>query len=180
MHGVVSLLDSIYSRVVEDLWAELERTFAVEGVYVTPYPHFSYHVAPQYDIARLEAILRHFAFNSTAFRVRTAGLGIFTGGSPVLYIPVVRSPELTHVHATLWQQISQVSSDMQDYYHPDQWIPHITIGFGDMSKDLLPQIIRLLSERDFHWEVTINNLALIFDTGIRQELKSRFDFGKSE
>ncbi len=42
MHGVVSLLDCHYSQVVEDLWAELERRFGVDGVYVTPYPHFSY------------------------------------------------------------------------------------------------------------------------------------------
>jgi hypothetical protein len=33
MHGVVSLLDSHYSQVVEDLWAELERRFGVDGVY---------------------------------------------------------------------------------------------------------------------------------------------------
>lgn len=112
MHGVVSLLDSTYYRVVEDLWAELERAFAVDGVYVTPYPHFSYQVAPQYDIEGLEAILRHFAFNSAAFQVRTTGLGIFTGVSPVLYISVVRSPELTRFHKRLWQKISQVGSGM--------------------------------------------------------------------
>ncbi len=42
MHGIVSLLDDQHYQLVEDLWAELKQEFAVEGVYITPYPHFSY------------------------------------------------------------------------------------------------------------------------------------------
>jgi len=33
-------------------------------------------------------------------------------------------------------------------------------------------------KRNFNWEMTIDNLALIYDTGSKQELKSRFDFNK--
>ena len=54
-------------------------------------------------------------------------------------------------------------------------MPHITIGFGDISKDNLSQIIPFLVERDFNWEITVNNLAFIYDTGTKQEMKSRFD-----
>lgn len=35
-----------------------------------------------------------------------------------------------------------------------------------------------LSERDFNWELTVDHLALIYDTGSKQELRSRFEFGK--
>src|SRR5437660_1432707 len=56
VHGVVSLLEDTYYRQVEDLWAELEREFGVRGVYVTPYPHFSYQIASHYDIEVLEPI----------------------------------------------------------------------------------------------------------------------------
>jgi len=107
------------------------------------------------------------------------GGGVVTGASPVLYIPLVRSPELTHFRETLWLEISEAGSGILGYYHPDQWVPHITIGFGDMSKDILPSVLCLLSERDFHWEITINTLALIYDTGTQQELKARFSFGRS-
>jgi 2'-5' RNA ligase len=175
MHGIVSLIDSKHNQLVEKLWAELKREFSVHGVYVTPYPHFSYHVAQDYDVDKLESVLKRITSNITTFKVRTSGLGIFTGASPVLYIPVVRSQELTQLHAELWQEISPASSGVQEYYHPDQWMPHITIGFGDISKDNLSQIIPFLAERDFNWEITVNNLALIYDTGTKQELKSRFD-----
>jgi hypothetical protein len=76
MHGIVSLLDDRHYQLVENLWAELEREFSIRGVYVTPYPHFSY------------------------------------------------------------------------------------------------------SERNFNWDITVNNIAFIHDNGTHQVLRSRFEFGK--
>ena len=178
MHGIVSLLDNEHYQLVEDLWAELQREFSVQGVYITPYPHFSYRAAQYYDVHELEPILERITSNITTFQVRTGGLGIFTGAHPVLYIPVVRSQELTELHQELWKVIPTADSGVQEYYHPDQWMPHITIGFGDINKDNLSRIIPWLAERAFNWEITINNLALIYDTGTKQELKARFDISK--
>src|SRR6266487_5093776 len=175
MDGIVSFLDSKHNQLIEELWAELEREFSVHGVYVTPYPHFSYHVAQDYDVDKIEPVLQRITSNITTFKVRTSGLSIFTGASPVLYIPVVRSLELTQLHEEIWQEIATASSGEQQYYHPEQWMPHITIGFGDINKENLSQIIPFLAERDFNWEITVNNLALIYDTGTKQEMKSRFD-----
>ncbi len=175
MHGIVSLLDNDHNQLVEELWAELKQEFSVDGVYITPYPHFSYHVAQDYDVDKIEPVLQRITSNIKTFKVRTSGLGVFTGNSPVLYIPVARSLELTQLHEELWQEVATASSGVQQYYHPDQWMPHITIGFGDISKENLSQIIPFLAERDFNWEITVNNLALIYDMGTKQEMKSRFD-----
>lgn len=175
MHAIVSLLDNDHHYLIEDLWAELKREFSVQGVYITPYPHFSYQVAQDYNVDLLRPVLKRITSNITTFKVRTSGLGIFTGASPVLYIPVVRSLELTQLHQELWEETSTSGSGIQEYYHPDQWMPHITIGFGDMDQDNLSHIIPYLVNREFNWEITINNIALIYDTGTKQELKSRFD-----
>lgn len=175
MHGIVTLLDNNHYQLIEDLWAELERGFSVRGVYITPYPHFSYQVAQDYDLGLVESVLKRIASNITTFKVRTSGLGIFTGVSPVLHISIVRSLELTQLHEELWQEIATASSGVQEYYHSDQWMPHITIGSGDINKDNLSQIISFLANRDFHWEITVDNIAVIYDTGTKQELKTRFD-----
>jgi hypothetical protein len=179
MNGIVSLLDKRCYQIVEDLWTELRREFGLKGVYATPYPHFSYHVASHYDTATLESLLQRFAANYTPFEVTTTGLGVFTGVSPVLYIPVARSSELTSMHIALWQKLSTVGCGILDYYHPSQWMPHITIGFGDLNKNSLAEVIRFLSERDFHWEITINNIAFIYDMGVQQKLKVGYQFGTS-
>ena len=163
MHAVFSLLDHKHYQLVKDIWVEMAREFAVSGVYVPSYPHVSYQVARYYNVKSLEPVLRRFAASKTSFQVRASGLGIFTGPRPVLYIPVVRSPELTQFHEALWQEISGTASGIEDYYHPAHWVPHITLGIGDMKKDNLSQIVRSLAKRDFNWEMTVNNIALIYD-----------------
>jgi hypothetical protein len=175
MEGILSLLDDKHYQLVEDLWAELAREFGVRGVYITPYPHFSYHIAAHYDFESLTPAIERITSNITTFQIRTSGLGIFTGEAPVIYIPVVRSLELTQLQEALWQEISPTASGAQGYYHPGQWTPHITIGFSDINKENLSSIVRWLNERDFNWEITVNNIAFIQDIGTEQVLKARFD-----
>jgi hypothetical protein len=174
MVGIVSLLDDLHYGYVEDLWTELQQEFGVKGVYVTPYPHFSYHVADDYDIKRLEPILQKVASNQTSFQVRTSGLGIFTGEAPVLYIPVVRNPALTQFHELLWRELSNTGNGALEYYHPDHWIPHITIGFSDLNSDNLAHIVRYLNERTFNWQIMVDNLTFIGNSGAGQEVKCHY------
>lgn len=174
MMGIVSLLDDLHYQYIENLWAELQQKFGVKGVYVTPFPHFSYHVANDYNIDILEPILQRIAANQASFQVRTSGLGIFTGEAPVLYIPVVRHPILTQFHELLWRELSNTGNGTLEYYHPDHWLPHITIGFGDLSSDVLAHIAQYLSKRTFRWQITVDNLTFIGNSGTSQEVKYRY------
>jgi 2'-5' RNA ligase len=178
MQGVVSLLDDRHYARVEAIWEELGQKFDVRGMYVVTYPHFSFQVAERYDDAACEKYLRELAARSRPFRVRTAGLGIFTVANPILYIPVIRSPALSELHGEIWRGVRQVvPGAVAHYYHPDEWAPHITLAQGDIDPDKLAEIVRTLSRRNFHWELTVNNLAVIYDTGKQQGVRCRYDFG---
>src|SRR4051812_34728057 len=111
MMGIVSLLDDKHYSLVEQIWEELQRELGVHDLCRTPFPHFSYHVAQHYDRSSLEPIVHDLARNMGTFHVRTAGLGIFPGAHPVLYIPVVRSMELSTIHAEVWEKVEEVSQD---------------------------------------------------------------------
>lgn len=164
MHGIVSLLDEDHYRMVEDVWAGLEEALGVRGVYVTPFPHFSYHVADHYDLEQLEQILGEFAASTAPFEVMTTGLGIFTGGlNPVVYVNVARSPQLSEINAQLWPLLEQASAGIVGYYHPDIWVPHVTLGFGDITRANLADTIRVLSSWDFTWQIHVDNIALLFN-----------------
>lgn len=176
MHGVVSLLDSTHYEQVARLWAELAAGFGVRGVYRTPYPHFSYHVAADYDLGRLDPILRALAGATAPFRVRTAGLGVFTGAQPVLYVPVVRTLPLSQLQARLWQAVAPTAAGSNGYYHPDRWLPHVTIGFGDVPPDRLAAIMAHLAARSFDWEIAVDHLAVIYDRGAGQIVQTRYPF----
>ena len=177
MQGVVSLLDDRHYARVEAIWEELGQKFDVRGMYVTPYPHFSFQVAERYDEEACARALRDVAARTKPFRVRTAGLGIFTVANPILYIPVVRSPALSELHAEVWRTVRQeVPGAVTHYYQPDEWAPHITLAHGDIDQDRLAEIVRVLSKRNFHWELNVTNLAIIYDTGRQQGIRCRFNF----
>lgn len=177
MHGIVSLLDDEHYAQVESIWAELEKDFGVRGVYVTPFPHFSYQVAESYDAEAVEAVLRTVAHELKPFRVRTAGLGLFNVQHPVLYIPLVRSRELSALHERLWEELSRFGAGVAEYYRPDMWVPHITLAHGVIDRGKLSELVYALSERQFHWEISVNNLSIIYDTGTEQGLRCRFNLG---
>lgn len=164
MHGIVSLLDEDHYEMVEDIWAGLASSLGVRGIYTTPFPHFSYHVAEHYDLAAMETVLHDFAARTAPFDILTTGLGIFTEGlNPVIYVNVARSPTLSRLNAELWPLLTEASTGIAEYYHPHQWVPHITLAQGDVSRENLGDAIRILSTWDFTWQIHIDNIAVLFN-----------------
>lgn len=176
MEGIVSLLDEEHTRLTESLWSELESEFGLRGIYVTPFPHFSHHVARDYDKEALGPILGRLAQKAQAFQIQASGLGIFPGSAPVLYVPVIRTQELSQFHASVWQHTAHTASGTIDCYRPENWLPHITLAMIDTHKDNLPDVIRMLSERPLHWHIAIDNLSFIEDTGQGQRVRFRCQF----
>ena len=178
MQGVVSLLDDEHYKQIEGVWEELSQKFGVRGIYATPFPHFTYQVSEEYDPKAVESALQRIAAQSEPFVVRTGGLGVFTAAKPVLYVPVVRAPALDRLHAEIWRLLGGTpEGGAAQYYAPDMWLPHITLAHGDIDADQLAEVVRLLVRRNFHWEMEVNNLSYIYDTGTEQGLRCRFNFG---
>lgn len=164
MNAVTSPLSPHYYYMVKDLWKELKGRFGVRSIYQSPYPHFSYHVAARYDMPRLTDCLQSLAASSKPFTVRASGLGVFTGESPVLFVRIVRSPQLSEFHARLWETLNGLGEGVIPHYHATNWIPHITLGMGDVTPDHLALIIQWLQNRPFRWQMTINALLFIEKT----------------
>jgi hypothetical protein len=177
MEGLVTLLDPEHDALVRGLWQELEEALGLRGVWLTPFPHFSYQVAKSYDPPRLEASARALAATADPFEVGVAGLALFTGPAPVLYLPVVRTAALSAWHQRVWEACLPAAREPLVYYHPDNWMPHITIGFGDLDADRAAKAVRLLAGRAFDWRLVVDNLAVGTDDGSAQALKWRLPFG---
>ncbi len=176
MDGIVSLLDDEHLHWVEEIWAELDREFGLRGIYVTPFPHFTYHVAEHYEVEQVGPVLQRFAAAQPCFTAKTAGLGVFTGNNPVVYIPVVRSPQLSQFHRLLWDELGDVGLGVINHYRPDDWVPHVTLAYGDVDYLVLPHVIRFLSKRDFYWQIPVQALSLVYSTGTEYGLRSRLDY----
>jgi 2'-5' RNA ligase len=166
MHGIVSLLDPSHAAQVAAVWARLQDQLDLQGMDIPPFPHVSYHVAEQYEVVLVEPLVRAVATHTAPVEVVTTGLGIFTRGlQPVLYITVARHPGLSALQAALWPTLAACSAGIIEYYHPDQWVPHITLHHGNLSADALAEAVRFLSHWDLTWRLRLDNLTLLVGDG---------------
>ena len=177
MHGLVSLLDGTYYSLVEDLWKELEDQFGLVGIKVTPYPHFSWQVAQDYNLDKIESLMLKVAKKIKPFKVRTTGLGIFAGKNLILYITITINKGLIATHELIFNYFNKISHNLVQYYSPSIWVPHISLAYTDLTKDNIGEVVKYLSTRDYHWEIEINNIAFIYEpTGLIGELLYKVEF----
>jgi 2'-5' RNA ligase len=177
MAASASLLDDVHADRVREVWGSLQEDHGLSGVSVSPVPHLSYQCARDFDIALLNEIVEKVAAKARPLKVRTAGLGIFPGPSPVIYIPVVRSPELTRLQLALWSAGAVACEKPLAEYHPAAWIPHITIAQGDVTVENLGPVIHTLNGVDLMWELEVDNLAIVRGRGDKpQEVVGRHPF----
>ena len=175
IEAVVSLLDLKHDEKVRAVWAALEREFGLRSIYSAPFPHFSYHGANDFDDEGVRSLLDRVAGESHPFHIRTAGLGIFPGPKPIIYIPVVRSPKLVHYHCTLYSDLCDLATKPNPLYHPERWLPHITLAHGDLTFEMLPEVVGFLNEETFNWTVTVDNFSLVYTEGVDQGLSFRIE-----
>jgi hypothetical protein len=170
MQGIVSQLDHEHTRAVQDLWAGLEKQFGLHGVQEFPYPHISYAIIDGHDPDAVLRRMEKLVSQLHPFTIRTAGIGIFNKPAPVVYLPVVRSPELARLHRLVWRTFP-LKAASAGFYAVEHWIPHITLASGDLDDKLLPEVTAFLAGYDLHWEVLIDNLAFAVQVGEGFELR---------
>ncbi len=176
MAASASILDETHGERVTRLWDLLESELGLKAVRVSPLPHFSYQAARDFDLDALSDVVSKVAAKARPIRVRTAGVGVFTGLSPVVYIPIVRTPELTRLQLALWSAGAIASENPAPEYHPAMWIPHVTIAQSDVTEESLPRVLALLNAQELAWEFEIDNLSIVRGRGDKpQELLARFE-----
>jgi 2'-5' RNA ligase len=163
MHGLVSLLDSQHYHLVEEIWRELERDCGLTGIQVTPFPHISWKIAADYDFEALKGVVQEIAAETMPFTITVNGLGIFTNEAPVVYLSVVRTAPLSVLHAKIWARVLPISTDVSPYYAPEQWMPHISLAYTDVTCENLPCVLEKIAFRPFSWQVGVDNIAFIHE-----------------
>lgn len=177
MHGLVSLLPEPFYQQVEGIWQTLESEAGLHGIRVTPYPHFSWQIAEDYDLERLQPIVERIASQTRPFAVRTSGIGLFSGEQPVIYIALVKTLELMRFHSMVWDSILGTSSAASPYYSPGNWVPHISLAYGDVTIENIGKTMKNLAFQSYAWEMQIDNFAYIYEPqGTIGQIRLRIPF----
>jgi 2'-5' RNA ligase len=160
--AIVTTLDSPVGDWVREIWQALRTACQItHKLAINPIPHFSYHGAESYLETELGQVLTTVAGNFSPFLVRTNGVGIFTGASRVVYLPLVKTRQLCELHEMIWQNVQELGYRFNSHYHPEVWMPHITLAVDPMENTSLECVGRRLLFQKFDWEISVDHLALI-------------------
>jgi len=165
MHAIVTVLKQPYYTKIRQIWYDIEQECGLTGIKITPIPHFSWHIAQAYDLDQLQSVVRSLAAPMAPFDVKTAGLGIFTGERPVVYIPLVLTSLLSDFHEMVWGRVGKYSQDAGLDYAPESWMPHITLAHADVDPEGMSCLARRLAFIEITWRFQVDNLALVWQDG---------------
>lgn len=158
MQGIISILDEANREIYQQLLRDLMRDLGVRLAY-EPLAHFSYHVSTDYDTEQLLPLLEQTTWQMEPFVVQVSGLGVFTGAEPVIYATIVRSRQLAKLQEALWDLADRCCPAPHELYHPDNWVPHITLLNGAELPFRMPYVMEWLTERNFYHQVLVNNIS---------------------
>ena len=172
MYGIVSVLDEERQLAVWELWADIEREFGVR-VSDTHVPHFSYHVATRYEAA-LHETLAGIAVSTPPVQTASFFLGVFNAPPPLFFLPLVRTDALSALHQRLWSELAPTATDVMDRYAAERWFATVNLA-PDLERDMSRELLPFLVARDLAWEITVDNVCVLHDSGERQLLEERFE-----
>jgi 2'-5' RNA ligase len=178
MFAIATLLDPNADTQTREFWQLLEKDCGLAGINTTPLPHFSWQGAEDYPVSDVERILKETTQRMAPFVVRTAGLGLFTGPVPVLYLALVKTELLLKYHRSLWENVGSLATGLNHHYSPDLWMPHITIAYLDLNADNLACAVKNLIFTPVDLEIHVDQLALLYQYGEDTGVKGSFPFGE--
>jgi 2'-5' RNA ligase len=181
MSAIISELNENAAVQVMHLWRRLHRACGLEGIFNYPNPHFTWFSSTDVDTDRCLPLVKAFARKHKPFQVQTAGLGLFPGEQPVLFLPLVKSLELANLHYSLWEEVYPLMQGMAEISLPQFWVPHITLAIKDLDRQNLTCAVDAIAFDTLQLFIRIDNLMLV-EPGLDEvgDTLGRFSFSGEE
>jgi len=176
--AIASLLDLDQAPESKKVWDLMLERCNHMGLLPVPIPHFSWQVAGNYALDQLLPAIESLALTWREFSVRTSGLGLFSGETPVLYLPIIKTRELLEKHDELWDLCSGFAVDLSLHYSPQNWMPHITIIHQKFSFENVSCVIKDLYQKDLGMEFRVQKVEIIYQNDDEEGIKAEFSLQK--
>ncbi|NTV36644.1 MAG: 2'-5' RNA ligase family protein [Anaerolineaceae bacterium] len=163
MYAVATLFDIQANAGVKTLWHLLESTCKLSGIFSTPTPHMTWFGAEELDEIKVVQCIDDVICHVKPFDLRCSGYGVFTNTNPIIYLSLVKTEHLLHVHKLIWEAVYPKLLYPHELYSPENWIPHITLAYGDVDVNNIGCAIRSIVEIDSCVSFQIDNVSLIFN-----------------
>lgn len=124
------------------------------------------------DVSRLEASVAELAMRKQAVSINLKGFAAFA--PRVIYINVLRTPELLNLQADLMAHVEATLSIVDEVGKTRPFAPHMTVAFRDLTRQNFKAAWPEFENRQLHFEFIADKLTLLMHDGRRWNIKSEF------
>lgn len=118
--------------------------------------------------------MKTFALSQNSIPITLNGYAAFI--PRVIYIDVVRSPELLALHRNLLSYLETHLEITDKVGKTRPFVPHMTVAFKDLTRQNFKAAWAEFEKRQLHFEFTASVLTLLAHDGRRWNIKSEFPF----
>lgn len=104
-------------------------------------PHLTLSLNELNALNDLVPLVERFSENQVSIDISLSSIGIFPTNEGVIYLAPVVTQQLLEVHARFHNMLRAHQISVTQYYMPDQWVPHVTIG-QDVPSEQINEVIR--------------------------------------
>lgn len=155
--------------VIQELGQRYRTYTAKAPPHITLQPPFLYAEATV-----LETWLSRFASQQAAVPVHLFGFGSFA--PRVLYINVLRTPELLALQAALSSQLDIELGIVDPASKQRPFAPHLTVASRNLTRQTFRQAWAELQSRTVEWQFVVDRLTLLVHNGQCWQIQTEFAF----
>ena len=156
------VLDDVHAGMIAELRDDLAGAVGRASAPVSP--HLTLAVVQGLGPEQLDLAISETARAVRPMTLRIRGVAVVRrhGDGPVVYLPVVRSPELDRCHRELVGRVGVVR--IEGHYRPDTWIPHVTVWRGPLSVCSMEIVAAHLAS--ITWTVRLAEVSRLGEVGV--------------
>jgi len=124
------------------------------------------------ELPLLEEKLQEFALTQCGVPIILNGFGAFK--PRVIYINVVKTPELMFLQEQLKTMFKSQFNIEDKQYRNQIFTPHITVAFRDLTRDNFYKAWPEFKQKELHFRFTVPQLTLLHHNGERWEIIKEF------
>lgn len=169
-YAIASILNGEAYAATIAIWDDLERRHGLRAARNALYPHITFVFGEcAGESVTLASELAAAAAAIAPLDVLIDGVGSFEGPSPVLFLRVLRDERLSNAHAVVAAAARRAGLLVREHYTPEAWVPHVTIGFRDVTPAQLPALRAELAARPTRYDGRLDSVSLVevSQSGIR-------------
>ncbi len=161
-------------RVVTELGDRHQMGTAKAPPHITLFPPFAWHPA---NAAELDDALKDFAAQQSAIPVALSGFGAFP--PRVLYINVLKTPELLNLQAALLHYLESTLAIVDPKAKTRPFAPHLTVASRNVNRSSFRAAWAELQPRSVEFEFVGDRLTLLKHNSHRWLIRNQFLLGSA-